>query len=157
VGGVLAVVGVLSAALAGSRVTAASAAAVGNPVQVENSRRGTSSWRWPQAPARAVEGYASEVSVLPGGSLSLHVSTVPAALVQPAFDPATGYLDAGWPVTDTIRVGSGWVSGYYLADLVLTSGPFAGKAGWVPFIVREPSVRPLSNTRSGVCEQDARV
>jgi hypothetical protein len=61
-----------------------------------------------------------------------------AALPRPAFDPGTGYLDAGWPVTDTLTVGSDWVSGYYLADLVLTTGPYAGTAGWVPFIVREP-------------------
>jgi hypothetical protein len=56
----------------------------------------------------------------------------------PGFDSATGYLNAGWPVTDTIDVGSGWVSGYFVADLLLTSGPFAGDVRGVPFIVREP-------------------
>lgn len=49
-----------------------------------------------------------------------------------------GYLDAGWPVTDTVTVPSSWVSGYYLADLVLTTGQAAGRGSWVPFIVREP-------------------
>ncbi len=61
-----------------------------------------------------------------------------AARQTPAFDPATGYLRAGWPVTDTIKIGRGWVSGYYVADLVLTTGPLAGDARWVPFIIREP-------------------
>jgi hypothetical protein len=61
-----------------------------------------------------------------------------AAEQTPAFDPTTGYLNAGWPVTDTIEVGQGWVSGYYVADLLLTSGPSAGMVRWVPFVVREP-------------------
>jgi hypothetical protein len=54
----------------------------------------------------------------------------------PAPNPATGYLDAGWPVTDTIPVSSGWTSGYYVAKLILTSGPNAGGASYVAFIVR---------------------
>ncbi len=56
----------------------------------------------------------------------------------PPFDPSTGYLNAGWPVTDRIAVGPSWTSGYYLAELVLTEGPDAGHGSWVPFIVREP-------------------
>jgi hypothetical protein len=53
----------------------------------------------------------------------------------PSFDPGTGRLDAGWPVTDTLKVGRGWPSGYYLADVVLVSA--AGRTGVrVPFIVR---------------------
>ena len=65
-----------------------------------------------------------------------------AGIVQPgppAPDPATGEVRAGWSVTDTVEVGANWVSGYYLAQLVLTSGPDAGTARWVPFIVRPPS------------------
>ncbi len=57
----------------------------------------------------------------------------------PAFDPSTGYLNAGWPVTDTFTVASSWTSGYYLAELVLTAGADAGKGSWVPFVVREPA------------------
>jgi hypothetical protein len=56
----------------------------------------------------------------------------------PPFDAATGYLNAGWPVTDRLTVGTAWTSGYYLAELVLTDGPNAGQGSWVPFIVREP-------------------
>ncbi len=147
-----------------------------NAVQVENGLPGTGGWRRPRAPGRSIEGYASEVSVLPSQRLRLHVSTVPAARYRvevfrlgwyegeggrliaclpacdgdeagtaravPAFDPRSGYLAAGWPASDTLTIGPDWVSGYYVADLVLTSGPDAGKADWVPFIVRErPSRR----------------
>jgi hypothetical protein len=55
----------------------------------------------------------------------------------PPFDSSTGYLNAGWPVTDRFAVGTGWTSGYYLAELVLVDGPYAGKGSWVPFVVRE--------------------
>jgi hypothetical protein len=52
-----------------------------------------------------------------------------------APDPTTGYLDAGWPVTDTITV-PGWTSGYFVAKLILTSGPSKGGASYIAFIVR---------------------
>jgi hypothetical protein len=66
----------------------------------------------------------------------------------PVPDPTTGYLDAGWPVTDTLTVQPGWTSGYYLAKLVLTSGSRAGGASYIPFIVRAPP-----NTRSALLVQ----
>jgi hypothetical protein len=44
-------------------------------------------------------------------------------------------------VTDRIRVGRDWVSGYYLADLVAASGRAAGRGSWVPFVVRAPASR----------------
>ena len=50
-----------------------------------------------------------------------------------------GYLDAGWPVTESLRVPSSWVSGYFVAVLRLTSGPAADRAGWIPFVVRAPA------------------
>ena len=128
-----------------------------------------------RAPDSAIEGYASEVSALPGQTLHLHVSTAPAqsyrvvfyrvgwypgalpdvlacvpscagstagvARPVPAPDPETGKLDAGWPVTDTFVVPASWSSGYYVAKLVLTTGPSAGKGNFVPFIVRAPASR----------------
>lgn len=56
----------------------------------------------------------------------------------PAFDPASGYLDAGWPVTDTLRVGRQWLSGYYLGVVRVTAGTDAGAAYRIPFIVKSP-------------------
>ncbi len=128
-----------------------------------------------RAPELAIEGYASEVSALPGETLHLHVSTSPAqtyrvvfyrvgwypgaapdalacvpscagsspGVARPVPAPAasTGRLDAGWPVTDTFVVPAGWSSGYYVAKLVLTSGPSAGKGNLVPFVVRAPAGR----------------
>jgi hypothetical protein len=55
----------------------------------------------------------------------------------PPFNPDTGFLRAGWPVTDMVTVGRTWVSGYYVAKLFLTSGPASGKTSTVPIIVRE--------------------
>lgn len=55
----------------------------------------------------------------------------------PAPDPLTGYLDAGWPVTDTIDVGANWVSGEYLARLQITAGPDLAQMRMVPFVVYE--------------------
>jgi SAM-dependent methyltransferase len=49
-----------------------------NPVAVENALPGDATWWGPRAPAHAVEGYASECSVRPGGRLELHISTRPA-------------------------------------------------------------------------------
>jgi hypothetical protein len=55
---------------------------------------------------------------------------------MPAADPVTGERAATWPVTDRINTHRDWVSGEYLAQLVLTSGPGRGRAGRVPFVVR---------------------
>lgn len=56
-------------------------------------------------------------------------------------DSATGLLHESWPVTDRVSVTSDWVSGYYLANLVLTAGPDAGRGSWVPLVVRAPPAR----------------
>src|SRR5262249_56860881 len=50
-----------------------------NPVERENSRAGTTSWQPTGAATSAIEGYASEVSALPGSKIRLHVSTNPVA------------------------------------------------------------------------------
>ncbi len=61
---------------------------------------------------------------------------------QPTPPPdATGEVRAGWPATDEIAIAPDWVSGYYVAKLVLVSGPQEGRAATVPFIVRAPSSR----------------
>jgi hypothetical protein len=45
---------------------------------------------------------------------------------------------ANWPVTDMIRAGRRWPSGYYEARFVLTSGDQAGQGAETYFIVRAP-------------------
>jgi hypothetical protein len=57
----------------------------------------------------------------------------------PVADPTTGELHAAWPTTDDVTVPGTWPSGYYLAKLVLASGPDAGASAGVPFIVRAPA------------------
>ena len=161
---------------------AARAGASANPVQVENARAGTKQWRIRLVPQHALEGYASEVSVAPGQSLHLHVSSasrlryrvrvfrigwydgtggrlMPCTTCRvhrasseriPQPDQKTGMLRLAWPVTDVVRVGRNWVSGYYLAELVVRSGPLAGRGSWVPFVVRE-----LRSRRSAILVQAA--
>jgi hypothetical protein len=143
-----------------------------NPITAENALPGSSTWSSGTVAAGGLDGYASEISVLPGAQLHLHVTAPtavryrvevyrlgwyqglgarllaclpscttdePAALTPPIAvpDPATGYLDAGWPITDTVAIGANWVSGEYLAKLVLTAGTPAGQVHYIPFVVRE--------------------
>jgi hypothetical protein len=54
-------------------------------------------------------------------------------------DPVTGEINAGWQMSDSLDIPGDWVSGYYVAKLVLLSGPSAGMSRRVPFIVRAPA------------------
>ena len=148
--------------------------AAANSITAENALPGDSHWASYKslAPASAIQGYSSEVSVAPGETLKLHVnsptssyrievdrlgwyggaggrrmtcipgcseSTGPVSQSnQPIVNKATGELDANWTVTNTVPIGSEWVSGYYLAVFMVTSGANAGKVAWYPFIVTPP-------------------
>src|SRR5436190_12177682 len=61
------------------------------------------------------------------------------AYAVPTTEAATSRLVAGWPVTDSVQIPSDAVSGYYLARVVMTAGPWHGRAGAVPFVVRPPA------------------
>jgi hypothetical protein len=50
-----------------------------NPIQLENARPGDGGWLHGEPTRRAIEGYATEVSVQPGDTVHFHVSTTPAA------------------------------------------------------------------------------
>lgn len=54
---------------------------------------------------------------------------------------AAGEPRAGWPATEHLTIGPDWVSGYYVATLVLVDGPNRGKGANVPFIVLAPPSR----------------
>jgi hypothetical protein len=136
-----------------------------NPIQAENALPGTTSWlRYPGG----AELYASEISAAPGDDLHLHVSAngnyrlvvyrlgwyggtgarqmecVPgcdsdhAGHVQPAAT-GTNPVRANWPVTDVVPTAADWVSGYYLIEAVLTSGPNTGEAAVTWAILRQPA------------------
>ena len=149
------------------------AAAGPNPVQMENARPGAEPAVWlpPAIPPTRIEGYASELSVLPGEQVHLHVSTadgdryrvevyrlgyygglgarlldcVPSCggdKTGRQLGPRTGVPRADWPVTDTFAVPGDAVSGYYYALLRLTAGgDDTGARAYVPFIVREATGR----------------
>jgi hypothetical protein len=155
----------------GATSQARSRADLPNPIQQENALPGSDGWLHDAPDNRAIEGYTSEVSVVPGDTIHFHVSTTPDASYRivvyrlgwyggvgarlvgclpdcssdesgasrdvPASD-ADGLIDAGWPVTDQLTVPAAWVSGYYLIDFLLTSGPQAGRAAMDYVIVRSP-------------------
>jgi N,N-dimethylformamidase beta subunit-like protein len=139
-----------------------------NAIVAENRLPGSdpATWIQPAYPPTAIEGFASEVSVLPGQTVRLHVSTADdryrveiyrlgwygglgARLLTciPScggdeqgrrYGPEVGFR-ADWPVTDTYTVPADATSGYYYALLRDTSsGDHHDARGWVVFIVREP-------------------
>jgi len=68
----------------------------------------------------------------------------------PELDPKTGLGRCAWPVTDSLFVTEDWTPGQYVAKLDLTTGPHAGTAALVPFVVRRPPDRPASSS-AGAC------
>ena len=54
----------------------------------------------------------------------------------PAPNKWDGYLDAGWPVTDVVHVGSDWVSGYYQIRAQMLTGAGAGASATTYLVVR---------------------
>jgi hypothetical protein len=136
-------------------------------VAAENRRPGSTAWwRAAHAPPSAIEGYATQPSVVAGDALELCVSTRPAGRYRievfrlgwyggaggrlmasppgniglprgaPLPDLQTGIVRAGWPVTDVLLTDESWQSGQYVAVLELTDGAHAGSAARVPFVVR---------------------
>ena len=59
----------------------------------------------------------------------------------PAPDPVTLEVRANWSVSQSFIVPTDWASGYYMANLILTTGPNAGFSDPVPFIVRADAAR----------------
>jgi len=70
---------IVAACATGVLLPASIASDVANPIQAENAKAGTSDWNTPDSDGIAIDGYASEVSALPGDTLQFHVSTRPAA------------------------------------------------------------------------------
>ena len=121
-------------------------------------------WQLTNPNIRAVGGYTDTLSVIPGGSIGLHlagsdrsaridvfrlgvhdaqlmvtVAQVPVApLIVPAPDPGTGLDEMGWPLAFRLEVPSTWRSGVYLAKVSAAHGQ-----SYVPFIVRPAGPVPL--------------
>jgi hypothetical protein len=51
---------------------------------------------------------------------------------------STGRIVAGWPTTDTLKVGRSWVSGYYLIRVLLLDGAQAGNSATTYLVVNSP-------------------
>ena len=114
-------------------------AAPGQTVSVHASTAGGASFR--------VEVYRLGWYAGAGGRLlaclpSCSGSLAGQARPTPSPEAGTGLIRAGWPATTSFVVGNDWVSGYYTAVFVLTSGPNAGAATWAPLVVTAPPERP---------------
>lgn len=68
-----------AACATGGALPASVASDAANPIQAENARPGTTAWQAPDSDGVAIDGYASEVSALPGDTLHFHVGTRPAS------------------------------------------------------------------------------
>lgn len=150
---------VVAAALSFSIATLA----VGNPIEAENARPGTTEWRLGNtAREREIEGYASATSVNIGESIRLFVSTTESSysieifrlgwygglggrrmtdrvtlpgIEQPIPKPdATGLIECDWINPYELAIPHHWVSGIYLAKL--TSGE-SNEQSYIIFVVRD--------------------
>ncbi len=63
----------------------------------------------------------------------------------PPVRPGPHIDSANWPVTDTILTGSDWVSGVYVARLLLTTGEHAGMDAFAPFVLKAPRHSPRAD------------
>ena len=63
---------------------------------------------------------------------------------DPPAPDSNGMIAVDWTVTDSLTIPSNWVSGYYLAELIITSGPDAGRRRHVQFTVRAPDASPTA-------------
>ena len=122
-------------------------------------------WRLDRPDLNAVAGYAGQTSVLPGGSVDLHIRSVGPTVrldvfrvgagdaqhlltirdvptgwhADAAADPATGRVEDHWPVTETLAIPPAWQSGFYLVKCSLPDG----RASYIPFVVRPAAPAPL--------------
>jgi hypothetical protein len=154
-----------SPSAASPTATGGSSPAHRDAVAAERGRRGTSSWKLTQpATSGQIEGYADEVSGLPGTTVTLRVSTAARSFTVQAY--RFGYYRGGearqvWasgtvrgqhqpkpklvsptrtivaPWRPSLRVATkGWAPGAYLFKLTASNGFQA----YVPYFVRSPSV-----------------
>src|SRR5207244_12046269 len=79
----------------GASTNAATTKAAANPIQRENALPGSPNWRLRRATPGAIDGYASQVSLVPGDELDLHVSTSPAARYRVEVYRVGWYAGAG--------------------------------------------------------------
>ncbi len=139
-----------------------------NPVQIENSKPGTTSWKIKVLSLHhEIEGYASAQSVAPGQSITFHVSTKAKWFTAEIFrmgwyhgkggrlevsEPTmrgrrratgkpnrkTGLLVCNWPTSFALTIPKGWISGIYVVKLTASNTHQA----YIPFVVKES--RPSS-------------
>lgn len=133
------------------------------PVARENRNTGTTDWQLTRpAQNREIEGYASAVSVAPGESISLFVSTGEPSYTLEIYrmgwydglggrrmlgpksfeghlqtdqtiDPDTGLIECNWQESYRLSVPD-WVTGVYLAKITASS---SGAQSYIMFVIRD--------------------
>ncbi len=137
----------------------------GYPPVATDPRSSLVGWRLRRPGQATVAGYAGADSVLPGGTLDLHLRssggpvrldvfrmgrndahhllTVRAVLAGPwpdaRPDPLIGLVDEHWPVSTTLAIPATWRSGVYLVKLTAQSGA----QSYVLFVVRTADPKPV--------------
>jgi hypothetical protein len=135
-----------------------------NPPISVNPKVGPLDWRLAH-PSPDVEAYAGSTSVVPGGTLELHIRSLagavrldifrmgrndavlvdsiarvpagPQALALP--DPTTGLVEERWPTSTRLAIPTTWRSGVYLVKLTTASR----EQGYVLFVVRPATPQPV--------------
>ena len=141
-----------------------------NPVVTENALPGDAEWAsGDAAPPGELEGYAGQVSALPGDTIGLHLSSSPPqevgwqlfrfgwyggdgarAVARGAIGvvdtappcpvtPGTGLVRCAWPVSASIALPADALSGLYGIRLDRADGRHA----WIPLVVRDTRGAPL--------------
>ncbi|MEZ0095206.1 N,N-dimethylformamidase beta subunit family domain-containing protein [Streptacidiphilus sp. EB129] len=151
------------------------------PEQVEQARPGNADWRIRDGgPQEAIQGYADQVSVLPGQSFALHVSTtapgftvsayrigwyggaqarlvwrsarIPGRVQQAAGTTAdTRTVRAAWKPTVTVATGADWPAGAYLLRLDAENG----HQRYVPMVLRSANAAGRTLLMHGVATWQA--
>ena len=142
-----------------------------NPIQLENAKPGTQSWRLQSEAEGHIEGYPSANSVNVGESVRIYVNTIDPTYtmnvyrlgwyngaggrhvlgpiqrggieqVIPKPDPITGLIECDWIDPYTLTIPVDWVSGVYLVKL---SADRSKEDKYVMFVVRDDARRSNHN------------
>ena len=157
------------------------AARAANPIQIENARPGTASWRMSSEASGQIEGYPSATSVAHGDALRIYVNTTDPTYALSVFrmgwydglgarrilgpvqrtgtrqvipqpNAVTGLVECDWIDPYVITIPHDWVSGVYLVKLTANA---AQKEKFVLFVVRDDTRRSNHNFQLTVTTSQA--
>ena len=152
-----------------------------NPLQIENARPGTGSWRLSSEALGQIEGYGSATSINLGETIRIYVNTAEQTYTINVFrlgwyegaggrlvhgpvqrtgvrqeipkpHPVTGLVECDWKDPYTLTIPTDWVSGAYLVKLTANA---SRKEKYVLFVVRDDARRSNHNFQLTVTTSQA--